>query len=73
MLDYASEVSFRSDTRRLSNGQQLRLMLNILGSVGPSAFWCGFTHGRHRTVELTHPLPRPAPHSPYLPQGALEV
>jgi transposase-like protein len=24
MLDYATEVSFRSDTRRLSNGQQLR-------------------------------------------------
>jgi len=60
MLDYATEISFRSDTRRLSNGKQLRLMLNLAGSVGLSEFWRGFTHGHHRTVELTHPLPRPA-------------
>ena len=60
MLDYATEIAFRSDTRRLSNGHQLRLILNIAGSVGLSEFWRGFTHGRHRTVELLHPLPAPA-------------
>jgi transposase-like protein len=63
MLDYATEIAFRSDTRRLSNGKQLRLILNVAGSVGLSEFWRGFTHGHHRTVELTHPLPGPAPAS----------
>jgi hypothetical protein len=60
LLDYAVETAFRSDTRRLSNGQQLRLALNIAMSVGRSLFWTGFTQGRHRDVELIHPAPRPA-------------
>lgn len=63
MLDYASETAFRSDTRRLPNGEQLRLMINVAGSVGLSEFWRGFTHGRHRTVELLHPAPQAAPSS----------
>ena len=60
LLDYAAETAFRSDTRRLSNGQQLRLALNIAMSVGRSMFWTGFTKGRHREMELIHPAPRPA-------------
>lgn len=63
MLDYAAETAFRSDTRRLSNGKQLQIMLNVAGSVGLSEFWRGFTRGRHRTVELIHPQPQPAPAS----------
>lgn len=59
LLDYAVEIAFRSDTRRLPNGTQLRIALNIAFSVGISHFWRGFTHGKHRTVELTHPLPQP--------------
>lgn len=60
MLDYAVETSFRADTRRLPNGQQLKLALAVAMNVGESVFWKGFTHGQHRTVELTHPMPQPA-------------
>lgn len=60
MLDYACETAFRSDTRRLPNGQQLRLALNVATNVGESCFWKGFTHGRHRAHELLHAGPRPA-------------
>ncbi|HSD40026.1 MAG TPA: transposase [Rhodocyclaceae bacterium] len=63
MLDYAAEIAFRSDTRRLPNGVQLKLAMNIACNVGESLFWRGFTHGHHRLEELTHPLPRPAPAS----------
>jgi hypothetical protein len=63
LLDYAVEIVFRSDTRRLPNGTQLRIALNIAFSVGVSKYWRGFTHGKHRTEELTQPTPRPAPSS----------
>ncbi len=63
MLDYATEIAFRSDTRRLPNGQQLKLALNLAMNVGESEYWKGFTRGHHRTVELIHPLPQPAPAS----------
>jgi len=60
MLDYTVETAFRSDSRRLPNGTQLKLAMNVAMSVGESLFWKGFTHGRHRTVELIHPAPQPA-------------
>lgn len=60
MLDYAAEIAFRADTRRLPNGQQLKLALTVAMSVGESMFWKGFTRGRHREVELLHPAPQPA-------------
>jgi len=60
MLDYAVETAFRADTRRLPNGQQLRLALNVALSVGESLFWKGFTRGHHREAELIHPAPQPA-------------
>jgi transposase-like protein len=63
MLDYAVETAFRSDTRWLANGDQLRIALNMALSVGVSKFWRGFTRGRHRTVEMLHPRPRVAPSS----------
>jgi hypothetical protein len=63
LLDYAVEVAFRTDTRRLPNGTQLKIALNMAMSVGPSKFWRGFTHGKHRKHEILHPEPRPAPSS----------
>lgn len=60
MLDYAVETAFRADTRRLPNGEQLRLALAVALSVGESVFWKGFTRGYHREVELIHPEPQPA-------------
>ena len=63
MLEHAVEVAFRSDTRKLPNGTQAKLALHHALTVGHSMFWSGFTHGQHREVELTIPLPRPAPSS----------
>ena len=59
LLDYAVEAAFRADTRRLPNGSQLRMAMHMALSVGTSHYWVGFTRGRHRTVELTYPRPRP--------------
>jgi hypothetical protein len=61
--DYAVEVAFRSDTRRLSNREQLKLLLHVALSVGISRDWRGFTHGRHRNVERLHRNPTAAPSS----------
>lgn len=63
LLDYAVETAFRADTRRLPNGTVLRIIIGIALNVGLSQYWRGFTHGRHRNVELLDPLPRPAPAS----------
>ena len=60
LLDYSVETAFRSDTRRLSNGQQLTSALSIVLSVGRSLWWRGFSQGRHRPDEQTFPSPRPA-------------
>lgn len=63
ILDYACETAFRSDTRWLPNGEQLRLALNLATNIGESTFWKGFTHGKHRAHELLHSGPCPAPSS----------
>lgn len=63
LLDYGVEVAFRSDTRRMPNGEQLRFALNLALNVGPSQFWTGFSRGRHRSHELLHRQPQPAPAS----------
>lgn len=60
LLDYASEVAFRADTRRIPNGKQLEVVLGIAMAVGRSEFWTGYTRGRHRDVELLHPGPQAA-------------
>lgn len=60
LLDYAVEIAFRSDTRRLPNGTQLQIALKMALSVGVSQFWRGFTHGKHRTQEPLRPVPQPA-------------
>jgi transposase-like protein len=58
LLDYAVETAFRADTRRLPNGSTLRIAFSIALNVGLSHYWRGFTHGRHRTLELLHPEPQ---------------
>ncbi len=63
LLDYACETAFRSDTRRLPNGRQLKLLMHIATNVGLSIFWQNFTHGKHRRQELLHLGPKPAPSS----------
>lgn len=61
--DYAVEVAFRADTRRLPNREQLKLLLNIALNVGMSRDWRGFTHGQHRNIERLHRNPTAAPAS----------
>jgi hypothetical protein len=61
--DYAVEVAFRSDTRRLSNREQLKLLLHVALNVGMSRDWRGFTRGHHRKVELLHRNPTASPSS----------
>lgn len=63
LLDYAAEMAFRSDTRRLPNGDQLKLALGIRLNVGHSLFWRGSTRGHHRKVEPLLPKSLPAPSS----------
>ena len=60
LLDYAVETSFRSDTRRLPNGEQLKLAMCVALNVGESEFWKNFTHGCHRQIELIYPHPQAA-------------
>jgi transposase-like protein len=55
LLEYAVEAAFRADTRRLSNGDQLRRILHLTGSIGRSQFWIGYTQGFHRDHELSMP------------------
>ena len=63
LYDYAVEVAFRADTRRLPNREQLKLLLNIALNVGMSRDWRGFTHGQHRKIEKLHRNPTAAPSS----------
>lgn len=63
LFDYAVENAFRSDTRRLSNKDQLMLGLKIATAVGESVYWKGFTHGKHRTTEILATGTEPAPSS----------
>ena len=78
LFDYAVENAFRSDTRRLSNKEQLMIGLKIATSVGESIYWKGFTHGKHRTTEIlatgAEPVPssgkpKAKPGAPKLPVG----
>jgi hypothetical protein len=52
LKDYASEVAWRTDTRKLSTGDKLKHVLRQALTVGMSIWWRGYTHGHHRTDEL---------------------
>lgn len=52
LKDYASEVAWRTDTRKMSTGDKLKHVLRHALSVGLSLWWRGYTHGRHREEEL---------------------
>jgi transposase-like protein len=52
LKDYASEVAWRTDTRKLSTGDKLKHVLRRALTVGLSLWWRGYTHGHHREDEL---------------------
>ena len=60
LLSYAAEAAWREDTRRLSSGKKLRNLLGYVMGVGISAWWRGYSHGKHRTTELLVDGERPA-------------
>ncbi len=51
LLDYAVEIAFRSDTRRLPNGTQLQIALNMAMSIVPSQVGKLIYGSRHPTRE----------------------
>jgi hypothetical protein len=52
LRDYAAEVAWRTDTRKLSTGEKLKHAFRRALSVGLSTWWRGYTHGSHRKDEL---------------------
>lgn len=49
--DYAVEMAFREDHRRLAPGAIAERALNCVLGVGLSHDWRGYTHGKHRNYE----------------------
>ncbi|MEO7115599.1 MAG: transposase [Caldimonas sp.] len=58
--DYAVEMAFREDHRRMATGAQSDRALHFALNVGLSQFWRGFTHGKHRGYEILYPTDMPA-------------
>ncbi|OSZ71555.1 IS1595 family transposase [Hydrogenophaga sp. IBVHS1] len=52
LTDYASEMAWREDTRKLSTGNRFKHLLQEALWVGMSWWWRGYTHGKHRQDEL---------------------
>lgn len=52
IADYAAEMAWREDARRMSTGTRLKGLLSTVLQVGLSLWWRGYTHGRHRTYEF---------------------
>lgn len=52
LTDYASEMAWREDTRKLSTGNKFKHLLQEALWVGLSRWWRGYTHGKHRQDEL---------------------
>lgn len=63
LTDYAVETAFREDHRRLAPGAQSDRALSYVLNTGPSRYWHGFTHGKHRNFEIQatgKPLAKPS-------------
>ncbi|GAB3656409.1 IS1595 family transposase [Ramlibacter alkalitolerans] len=53
LADYGCEAAWREDVRELPTSRKLGHLLSMVGRVGVSLWWCGFSHGQHRGHELT--------------------
>lgn len=60
LREYAVEQAWREDTRRLSTSKKLMHLFRHALSVGLSQWFRGYTHGKHRGVELLVGGPQPA-------------
>lgn len=52
LLDYGAEAAWREDVRELKTSKKLGNLLSLLGRVGHSLWWCGYSHGKHRDHEI---------------------
>lgn len=61
MLDYACEVAWREDVRRLDTKSQMAALFGRVCGSGRSADWMNYCRGNNRKAELLYAAPRPAP------------
>jgi transposase-like protein len=52
LRDYGAEAAWREDVRELPTSKKLGSLLSLLGRVGRSLWWCGYSHGKHRDHEI---------------------
>lgn len=52
LADYGCEAAWREDVRELPTSKKLGHLLSMVGRVGMSRWWRGFSHGHHRDHEL---------------------
>ena len=60
LADYAAELAWREDTRRMTIGKRLKHILKTALGVELSLRWRRYTHGHHREEELLIKGPREA-------------
>lgn len=61
MLDYASEMAWREDVRRLDTMSQLKALASRIFKAGVSVDWINYCRGNMRKVELLFQAAAPAP------------
>lgn len=52
LMDLANEIAWREDTRRMTEGETLKDLLNKVFRNGLSRWWRGYHQGHHRGMEL---------------------
>lgn len=57
MLDYATEIAWREDVRRLDVRQQMANIVGRVFSIGPLSDWTNYCRGNHRKMELLFVAP----------------
>jgi transposase-like protein len=50
--EYCCEQAWRKDTVEMKASSRIGHLLSVLGRVGPSRYWRGYTHGFHRKHEI---------------------
>jgi hypothetical protein len=52
LMDYACEIAWRQDVRKMSSSEKLEHLLNKALNVGHSLWWRNYTHGCNRNHEI---------------------
>ena len=51
MIDYANEIAWREEVRRMDTATQLQKLVSRVFNAGRSPDWSRYSHGNHRQVE----------------------